>query len=282
MLTSTMNVQGADLPRYFYGTAWKEERTERHVLDALEAGFRAIDTANQRIHYHEGGVGAAIGQSIARGDVTRAQLFIQTKFTHVEGQDHRLPYDARADYPTRVRQSFASSLEHLGTDSIDSYVLHGPRTRKGISAEDREVWETMEELHAEKRVRFLGVSNVSAEQLATLCRVARVKPAFVQNRCFASLGWDRAVREVCRSEGVVYQAFSLLTANAPVLASRNVRTLAQKHSKTSAQIVYRFAMQLGMICLNGTTRPEHMREDLDVFDFELGPEDVAALEKIAG
>jgi diketogulonate reductase-like aldo/keto reductase len=276
MLTRTTADQ---VPRFFYGTAWKEERTERLVAEALNAGFRAFDTANQRLHYHEAGAGDALRAAIARGDVKRDELFLQTKFTHVEGQDHRLPYDARAGYATRVHQSFASSLEHLGVESVDSYVLHGPRTRRGISAEDREVWGAMEELHQAGRVRYLGISNISDEQLALLCRIAKVKPAFVQNRCFAALGWDRAVRDVCISEGITYQGFSLLTANKAVVASRPVRELASRYGKTAEQVIFRMALQLGMIVLTGTTDAKHMRQDLDVFDFELTDEELQLLER---
>ena len=91
-------VRSIPVPALMYGTAWKEERTESLVRQALAAGFTAIDTANQRKHYHEAGVGAALAASgMARGD-----LFLQTKFTYVRGQDHRLPYDPKADIGTQV------------------------------------------------------------------------------------------------------------------------------------------------------------------------------------
>src|SRR5207245_1646872 len=166
-------------PNFFYGTAWKEERTEALVEQAVTEGFRGIDTANQRRHYDEAAVGAAIRKS-------NLTLFLQTKFTYAESQDSRLPYDPQADYPTQVRQSFESSLEHLG--HIDSYLLHGPRSRSGLTEVDREVWRTMEELQREGRVPMIGISNVTADQLALLCDVAEVRPAFVQNRCFARMG----------------------------------------------------------------------------------------------
>ena len=118
------------VPPFLYGTAWKEDRTEALVRLALEAGFRGIDTANQRRHYFEAAVGAAVAAWIGEGRARREDLFLQTKFTSLGGQDHRLPYDARADPATQVRQSFASSLEHLLTTYVDSYVLHGPSARR--------------------------------------------------------------------------------------------------------------------------------------------------------
>src|SRR5438552_18911209 len=113
-------------PTFLYGTAWKEEQTEPLTYLALEMGFAGIDTANQRKHYDEEGVGKAIKGFLDAGSNQREDLFIQTKFTFAQGQDHRKPYDANARYATQVRQSFESSLRHLGLNYIDSYILHGP------------------------------------------------------------------------------------------------------------------------------------------------------------
>ena len=119
------------VPRIMYGTAWKEDRTQALVLEAMGTGFRAFDTANQRKHYVEEEVGAAVRTAIASGSVARSDLFLQTKFTYQRGQDHRLPYDPDCDLTTQVRQSIASSLEHLDVTRIDSYLLHGPSGSSG-------------------------------------------------------------------------------------------------------------------------------------------------------
>ncbi|MET0792761.1 MAG: aldo/keto reductase, partial [Polyangiaceae bacterium] len=116
---------GAPIPKLLYGTAWKEERTQALTALALSAGFRGVDTANQRKHYVEVGVGQAVQAAIGAGLVTRAELFLQTKFTLQGGQDHRLPYDPKAPIATQVEQSLRSSLEHFATDSVDSFLLHG-------------------------------------------------------------------------------------------------------------------------------------------------------------
>lgn len=129
------------LPDFIYGTAWKEERTAALTEMALRAGFRAIDTANQRRHYFEAGVGQALAAAYRAGIVTRAELFLQTKFTDAQGQDHRLPYDPEASLSEQVAQSLASSLDHLGTDYVDSFVLHGPSSGYGWTEDDAEVWE---------------------------------------------------------------------------------------------------------------------------------------------
>src|SRR6478735_6467710 len=195
-------------PRFLYGTAWKEDQTQRLVNLALEAGFRGIDTANQRKHYHEAAVGEAVAAAIQRGLVKRDDLFLQTKFTFKDGQDHRLPYDPAAPVATQVEQSFASSLTHLGVEKIDSYLLHGPTQRIGLAAADWSAWRAMETIHASGRAKLLGVSNVNLEQLEELYRGAKIKPTFVQNRCYASRGWERAVRKFCSDNKIVYQGFS--------------------------------------------------------------------------
>ena len=273
-----LSIDGVQVPRFLYGTAWKEDDTQRLTELALEQGFRGIDTANQRRHYHEAGVGKAVAAAIGRGLVTRADLFLQTKFTFRDGQDHRLPYDPKAPIATQVEQSFASSLEHLGVETIDSYVLHGPMQHAGLTKADWEAWQTMESIHDTGRARLLGVSNVTLEQLQLLCQGARVQPRFVQNRCFAVRGWDRDVRQFCAVNGLVYQGFSLLTANRDAMARPELAQIAKRHGRTVSQIVFRFTMDVGMIALTGTSNAGHMRADLDVFQFRLDSEEVARIE----
>ncbi len=264
-----------------YGTAWKEDRTERLTRLALEAGFVGIDTANQRKHYFEAGVGAALRSALADGVVTRERLFLQTKFTFLDGQDDRLPYERGAAVAAQVEQSFASSLEHLGTDYLDSYVLHGPSQDSGLGRPDWDAWHAMEALARSGSVRHLGVSNVSVEQLRALCDGAELRPTFVQNRCYARHGWDREVRLYCRSAGIVYQAFSLLTANARELARPAVTRLAARLGRTLPELVFGFATALGMLPLTGTSSAEHMRLDLGALELQLEPEDISALEQVS-
>lgn len=276
-----MTVGGVPVPAFLYGTAWKEARTAELVRLALGAGFRGIDTANQRKHYVEAAVGEAVAETLARGGLTREDLFLQTKFTSRGGQDSRLPYDPRADLASQVRQSFESSLEHLRTTYVDSYLLHGPSLRNGVSDEDWAVWRAMEALQRAGKARLIGVSNVSAAQLRAIHDGGASKPALVQNRCFASDGWDREVRALCDQRGIVYQGFSLLTANARALASPALRRAAKRTGRTPAQVAFRFALQMGMLPLTGTSSRKHMQDDLACFDFELEPAELAAIEECA-
>ena len=276
----TMMIDGVRVPRFCYGTAWKEDETARLTALALGQGFRGIDTANQRKHYHEAGVGRGIQDAVESGLVARDDLFLQTKFTFRRGQDHRLPYDSKAPIPDQVAQSFALSLEHLGTDVIDSYVLHGPTSRAGLGPDDWAAWRAMERIHSSGRARQLGISNVTLKQLQSLCKEARVRPRFVQNRCHAAQGWGRRIRQFCAANGVVYQGFSLLTANRKVTAHRQLIRMAERHGRTASQIVFRFAIDVGMVPLTGTTDAEHMREDLDVFHFRLEAKEVAIIDTL--
>lgn len=275
-LTAYNNVP---LPLWMYGTAWKKEATAQLVQQAVAAGFTAIDTANQLIHYQEALVGDAL-QALAKQGIKRESLFLQTKFTSVNGQDHRTPYDVKADLTTQVKQSFDSSLSHLHTDYLDSYVLHGPYSRYGLGAADWEVWAAIEGIYESGKTKMIGISNVTAEQLALLCERARHKPMVVQNRCYAAMGWDKEVREICRTHTIIYQGFSLLTANQGVLVEPDVRAIATRLGAGIAQVVFRFAMQIGMLPLTGTTNPQHMKEDLQSDQFTLTAEDIQLIETI--
>jgi len=273
--------QSSPIPDFLYGTAWKEDRTAALTELALRMGFRAIDTANQRRHYFEAGAGQGLAAAYRSGITARSELFLQTKFTYREGQDHRLPYDPKASLSIQVGQSLASSLEHLGTDYVDSYVLHGPSDHNW-SDDDVEVWQAMIKEREAGRTRFLGVSNVSLRHLEQMAARHDEAPAFVQNRCFARLGWDREVRRFCKERNIIYQGFSLLTANLEVLRHPLVARIATQLSATPAQIIFAFARAVGMLPLTGTSSAEHMQQDLASRNLKLPPDAVQAIESLAG
>jgi diketogulonate reductase-like aldo/keto reductase len=247
---------------------------------AVASGFKAIDTANQLIHYREALVGEAL-LTLDQQGIKRDTLFLQTKFTPVNGQDHRTPYDASADLTTQVQQSFDSSLNHLHTDYLDSYVLHGPYSRGALGEADREVWAAMENLYQSGKTKMIGISNVTPGQLTQLCEEANIKPMVVQNRCYAARGWDREVREICQTHGIIYQGFSLLTANRDVLADPDIKAIATRLKSGPAQVIFRFAMQIGMLPLTGTTSEQHMKEDLHAEQLSLLPEELQLIDSIA-
>ena len=268
------------LPSFIYGTAWKKEATAQLVQLAVSSGFTAIDTANQIIHYNEALVGEALLALDHKG-IKRETLFLQTKFTPVGGQDHKTPYDASSDITTQVGQSFESSLKHLHTEYVDSYVLHGPYSRAGLGEADWETWAAIEGIYKSGRTKMIGISNVNAGQLKQLCEKAEIKPMVVQNRCYAVLGWDQEVREICQANEIIYQGFSLLTANRETLADPEIRGIAKRLGTGPEQVIFRFAMQMGMLPLTGTTSEQHMKEDLQVESLELSLDETQRIETIA-
>jgi diketogulonate reductase-like aldo/keto reductase len=263
---------GVKMPRMIYGTAWKKDRTEDLVVTAVQAGFRGIDTACQPKHYNEPLVGTAL-QRLREHDIRREDLFLQTKFTPLPGQDPRqLPYDKNAPVELQVVQSFETSKENLQADYVDSLILHSPLAPHAFLMK---VWRAMENIQKTGGARQLGISNCyHLEVMVSLWADANVKPAVVQNRFYQQTGYDADLRHWCSDHGVIYQSFWTLTANPHILASNIVRTIAQKYKKTQAQILFRYLSQSGIVPLTGTTSEQHMKEDLGIFDFALSSQDL--------
>jgi diketogulonate reductase-like aldo/keto reductase len=268
------------LPGILYGTAWKKDVTERLVAEAIRQGFRGIDTACQPKHYDEAGVGRGVAQSLGsltpEGSLTRGDLFLQTKFTPVDGHDpRRIPYDPSAPIEEEVAQSFETSQRNLGTDYVDSLVLHSPLAN---DAETLAAWRALEVIAERGAARQLGISNCySLKSLEALYLAARVKPAVVQNRFHKATGYDAGIRKFCRAQGIVYQSFWTLTANPHVLESAAVQTIASHHDRTPAQVLFRYLTQQDIVPLTGTTSVTHMREDLAIFEFTLTDTEQAAV-----
>lgn len=250
------------VPFLIYGTAWKKGETARLVGEALRAGFRHIDTACQPKHYSEPGVGAGWTAAAAELGLSRADLYIQTKYTSMSGQDPaRVPYDPSVSLEDQVRQSLAASLRNLRTEYLDGLVLHSPMR----TAEDTlRVWRVFEDAVDAGTVRHLGVSNCYAPgQFATLYQAARVKPTVLQNRFYDDTGFDGELRAFCREHRVWYQSFWTLSANRAAIGSKSFRELANAKGLTPATLMYTFMLSFGYVTpLCGTTDMEHMNEDI--------------------
>jgi diketogulonate reductase-like aldo/keto reductase len=161
-------------------------------------------------------------------------------------------------------------------------VLHGPSSGYGWTDADAEVWEAMRKERDAGRARLLGVSNISLRHLEQMAVIHAEVPAFVQNRCYARLGWDRDMRLFCREHKIIYQGFSLLTVNVDVLNHPVVTGLAARENVTPAQVIFAFARAVGMLSLTGTSNAEHMKLDLATSALMLSPEAVRAIETLAG
>ena len=280
MMPTRLTNQNVKMPSLIYGTAWKKERTADLVEMAILSGFRGIDTACQPKHYHEAGVGEALQRLSVQG-VEREELFIQTKFTPLAGQDpHRIPYDPAQPLGIQVAQSFEASQRNLQTDYVDSLVLHSPLFPYSHLSQ---VWGAMEQVYHSGGTRQLGISNCyDLELLQKLYRESAVKPSVVQNRFYAESGYDIELREWCDEVGILYQSFWSLTANPHILKSREFFALTQEYNVTEAQILYRYLNHVGITPLIGSTSQEHINEDLEIFRFELKPSEIEAIGVLLG
>ncbi|MEO7207182.1 MAG: aldo/keto reductase [Steroidobacteraceae bacterium] len=254
-------------PRIIYGTAWKKSDTARLVTLAIQNGFRGIDTACQPKHYDEAGVGAGVIASLGSG-LSRADLYLQTKFTSLSGQHlDRIPYDRNAPLPDQIAQSVAVSLTNLQTDYLDCVLLHSPMP---TSTQTQAAWRALEASAETGHVRQLGISNCyRLDDLKGLCEGARIKPAVLQNRFYADTNYDREIRTYCDQHQIIYQSFWTLSANPQLLTNKTLTGIAGTHQLTPAQILFRYLTQIGVVPLTGTKSEIHMREDLSIFDFEL-------------
>jgi diketogulonate reductase-like aldo/keto reductase len=265
----------ASIPPIVYGTAWKGLESAHWVETALRQGFRGIDTAAQPKHYHEPGVGEGLKRALA-GGLARDEVYLQTKFTPLSGQDpKRVPYDPAAPLADQVAQSFASSLANLGVERLDALVLHSPlRTREAT----HEAWSAMEGLVDRGGVARIGISNCyDPELLAWLHGRARIKPAIVQNRFYRESGYDVSLRAWCRAHEVTYQSFWTLTANPQLLASATVVGISRRHQRTPAQTLFRYLSHEGVVPLTGTRSVVHMVQDLACFEFALDDDERAEI-----
>ncbi len=274
-----VSAYGVKMPAILYGTAWKKNATSPLVEQAIKLGFRGVDTACQPKHYHEAGVGLGVARCIQENIVSREQLYLQTKFTPLNGHDPlQIPYDADAPLAEQVQQSFQASLNNLQTTYLDGWVLHSPLSDR---RQLMEVWRAMERIQATQACRQLGVSNCyDLETLKFLYQNAEIKPAIVQNRFHAQTAYDQDIRAFCLRSHIIYQSFWTLTANPAILDHALVHALATRYQKTAAQLFFRFVTQLGIQPLTGTASATHMQEDLAIFDFELTDSECQSLSQV--
>ena len=266
------------MPNMIYGTAWKKEETSRLVELAITSGFKAIDTACQPKHYREDLVGVALTSAFEKG-IKRDELFIQTKFTPISGQDvNNMPYLSSDDILTQLEKSFYTSKKNLNINFIDSYLIHSPF---GPIEDLVKVYRTMEEFVQSGEVGQIGISNCyDIKLLSYLYDIAEVKPKVVQNRFYSESSYDKEIRSFCKQKNITYQSFWSLTGNPHLLKSKEIEELSKKYSKTPEQILYKFLNQIDVTPLNGTTSKVHMIEDLDIVNFSLESNEVDSISNL--
>lgn len=248
---------GHSIPQLGLGT-WPldDDQAATAVVNALEAGYRHIDTA---VKY---GNERGVGNGIRAGGVPRGELFITTKLDgQFQGKD-------------RAVDGLHGSLERLGLDYVDLLLIHWP-----LPARDEYIstWKTFERLQAEGKVRSIGVSNFKPAHLERLMAAADVVPAVNQIQLTPAV--TRATeRELHQKLGIVTESYSPLGGSgAELLTAPILFQLAEKHGKTPGQLVLRWHVQNGIVTIPKTSNPDRMRENLDIFDFALDPQDLAEL-----
>ncbi|MEU1131870.1 aldo/keto reductase [Streptomyces sp. NPDC005900] len=244
------------MPQLGFGV-WQvpDDEAEAAVTTALEAGYRSIDTA--AIYGNEEGTGKAIAAS----GVPREELFVTTKLWNSDqGHDATL-------------RAFDTSLEKLGLDHVDLYLIHWPMPSKDTYVD---TYKAFEKIQADGRAKSIGVSNFLPEHLEQLISETSVVPAVNQIELHPHLQ-QRASREFHAEQGIATEAWSPLGQGKGLLDVPAIVAIARKHGRTPAQIVLRWHIQLGNVVIPKSVTPSRIKENIDVFDFELDPEDMAAI-----
>ncbi|KAK9899003.1 Aldo/keto reductase [Cystobasidium minutum MCA 4210] len=267
-----------------------QERTSALVTAAVRAGFRAIDTAGQRKHYRQDLVGEALATLAREDGIKREEIFLQTKYTSISGQDAHgfIPYDPKASLTEQVTASFENSLKELRTTYIDSYLLHGPES---TITRNVEALSALKPYLASNKLRYIGISNIY--QLQPLAAIQEellkrgMKLSFIQNRFYDATGFDIDIRKWCRDNDIVYQSFWTLTASEEFSLAAQLNGVsaiilgpAQRLSVTPEQAFYQFCIQEGICPLNGTTDPNHMQLGVRVLQGKAGQLTDAEMQEI--
>ncbi len=247
---------GVRMPQLGYGVfKVPDDETATAVKAALDAGYRSIDTAT--VYGNEKGV----GQALAESDVPRDELFVTTKlWNSAQGYDSTL-------------KAFDESMAKLGLEQLDLYLIHWPTPQRDKYLD---TWKAFEKLYADGRVRAIGVSNFQPAHLERLMDASDVVPAVNQIELHPYLQ-QQEVREFDAKHGIATEAWSPLAKGGSLLGDPIVAELTVKHSRTPAQIVLRWHLQLGNVVIPKSVTPSRIEENFDLFGFTLTEEEVESL-----
>jgi 2,5-diketo-D-gluconate reductase A len=257
--TTTLN-NGVEIPQFGFGVFQIEPgETATAVRAAFDAGYRHIDTA--QMYGNEEGVGQAIRES----GIPRDELFVTTKLDNDRhGRDE-------------AAAALDESLRRLGLDHVDLYLIHWPRPQQNRYVE---TWQGFEKLASEGRARAIGVSNFQVPHLERLAAETGTVPAVNQIELHPRFPQEE-LRAYHRANAIATEAWSPIGQGGDLLQEQSVTSLADKYGKTPAQIVLRWQIELGNIVFPKSVKPSRMAENIDVFDFELAPEDRATIGELA-
>jgi len=270
MLIPTLKLNdGCEIPQLGYGLFQiADELAAKSVSQAIETGYRLLDTA--MIYRNEKGVGAGIRQAIELGQVKRSDLFITTKLWNADQG-----YD-------RVLKAFESSLELLGLDMIDLYLIHWPVPARNLYVES---WKACIELQKQGRVRSIGVCNFREQDLSRIIEATGVIPVLNQIELHPHFQ-QAALRTFHSKHQIATQAWSpLARAASDLLTNETLLQIANRHQRSVAQIILRWHIEIGNIVIPKTQEPARMKENIALFDFHLREEDrrlIAAIDNPHG
>lgn len=252
--TTTLN-NGVLMPWFGLGVFQVPDDTDaaKAVTTAIDLGYRHIDTA--ALYHNERGV----GQAIRNCGIPRSEIFVTTKVWND---------DIRND---RIEAAFNESMRKLGLDYLDLYLLHWP-----IKGKHQSAWRTMEKLYRTGRIKAIGVSNYMIPHLDELLPGAEVVPAVNQIEFHPYLQ-SKPLHEYCRVRDIRLTAWSPLMQAGPLLNDAVLAGIARQHRKTVAQVVLRWDLQIGVVTIPKSVRRERIAENAAIFDFELSPEEMAAI-----
>lgn len=259
----TLN-DGLELPYIGFGTyKATEEEGIASVKLALQKGYRLLDTAAK--YENE----SAVGKGIKESAMHREEIFVTTKVWR-----DNLGYE-------NTKKAFEESLQKLDLDYIDLYLIHWPANAKNFDnwqEVNAETWRAMEELQAEGKIRSIGVSNFWKEHLEALAKTAKVAPSINQIE-FHPGYWQPEVTQYCKDKGIVVEAWSPL-ARGKVFDNELLKSIAATHNKSVSQICLRWCIEHGAITIPKSTTPERIQDNIDIFDFELSPEEIEQINTI--
>ncbi|AIO00936.1 prostaglandin f synthase, putative [Leishmania panamensis] len=249
---------GVQVPQLGIGTWEAKDGSEvlQNIKWAVSAGYRHIDTA----HFYRNEKG--VGQGISECGVPRSDIFVTTKLWNYDhGYDNALA-------------AFEQSRQALGVEYVDLYLIHWPGPNRSYIS----TWRAFEKLYEMKKVRAIGVSNFEPHHLDDLLANCKVPPMVNQVEMHPHFQ-QKALRAYCAEKNIALTAWRPLGKGA-LLTEPKLAELAEKHKKSAAQVIIRWFVQLGVIVIPKSSHEEHIRQNFDVFDFELSQEDMQALESM--
>ncbi|WP_413628182.1 aldo/keto reductase [Fructilactobacillus vespulae] len=257
--TVTLN-NGVKMPQLGLGV-WRSdnETAAQSVRFALANGYRAIDTAKQ--YGNEAGVGVGLKQGLAENGLNREDVFLTTK-----------AFNGDAGYQSTL-DAFNGQLERLQTSYVDLLIIHWPVNDKYI-----DTWRALETIYREGKARAIGVSNFDIHRMKDLMKHTSIKPVLNQME-FNPLEQETDIKEFCDENDILLEAWSPL-GHGDTLKNPQIQKVADKYNKSTAQVIIRWELQRGVITIPKSTHEEYIKQNADVYDFELSDADVALIDSL--